>query len=234
MSLSLSQHQHISSIRVRRIIRRTKVKMLSELTKDSGDFERSTIKASARQRELDPGRRQDLSSVLPEQYEPTSTCLHINTSPPFCPGTFTYLPSLSTVRRPTRRCVYQISTEFDRSVPHKPPRPLHSQLPSTSPRPLTQLPFTLVAVLPPNIAAPTAAAIQSACLRHSGSDNKVPYAQEVASEKCPRARDDTIYHGFWYATRPGKGRRERNVSYSQFLQHYNLWRPRHVPVTSPW
>ena len=48
---------------------------------------------------------------------------------------------------------------------------------------------------------------------------KAPYAQQVASEECPRARDVTLQHGFFYAARSCKGRCQRHVSSPCFLDH---------------
>ena len=42
-------------------------------------------------------------------------------------------------------------------------------------------------------------------------------AQEVALQKCPRARDTATRHGLRYAARPRKGRRESNVRRSRTL-----------------
>ena len=95
--------------------------------------------ASARQREPHPCKCQDLSSVLPEQYEPTSTLSrHLY---------FTPLPLHCASRN--FEALIPNSAGIYRLVPHKPPRPLHSQLPSTSPRHSPQLPSAPVEVPPP-------------------------------------------------------------------------------------
>lgn len=83
--------------------------------------------------------------------------------------------------------------------------------------------------LPQRIASPPSAAGHNLFLARPfpNHKHKALQAEEVALEKCPRARDATSHHGFHHAPRPREGRRQSNVC---FLSLHPIQPPPLVPL----